>query len=98
MNKEQLAERYVIRIKRCFIALKIFIGFSVAAVAALVIFAVVAVNSGMNENDPAALMLGLIIIMIAAVLSVAGALSSLLAAKITVTKLKNSGGAEDKVE
>ena len=93
MTKDQLAERYVARLKRCLTAVKILIGFSVAAIAALVIFVAVSGGIAMNESNPAAMLLGIIILVIVAVLTVAGKLTTLLIANITVKKLKKLGDA-----
>ena len=95
MNKEQLAEVYVSRLKRCLSAVKIMIIVTVAAVAALVIFAVVAAVTGMNESNLAAMLLGFVILGIAAVLCVTGALIALMVARRTMTNLKKLGNTEN---
>ena len=91
MTNEQLAERYALRLKRCLTAVKIFLISSAAAIVALVIFAAVAVGINMQESNPQGLLLGVIITGMFAVVCIVGALTVILIAKITLTRLKKLG-------
>ena len=88
MTNEELAQRYADRLIKCLTAIKIFVIGAIAAVAALIIFAMIAIGVNMQESNPSGLLLGVIILGTLAVACVLGAMSTLVAAKITVTKLK----------
>ena len=91
MDKEQLAERYASRLARCLAAVKILIISSVTAIAALIIFTAVAFGINMQDSNPEGLLLGVIIVGFVAVACVVGALSAIVTAKITLTRLKKLG-------
>lgn len=91
MDKEQQAERYAVRLGRCLTAIKILIIAAVAAIAALIVFVVVALGVSMQNGNPEGVLLGAIIPGAIAVACVAGALASLIIARITMVKLKKLG-------
>lgn len=88
MTNEQLAQMYADRLKKCLAAIKIFVIGAMAAVAALIIFAMIALGVNMQESNPYGLLLGVIILGVLAVACVLGAMATLVAAKITVNKFK----------
>lgn len=88
MDKEQLAKTYATRINKCLLAVKIFIISAVVAVAALLIFTLAASGSSLKDSNPEGVLLGVIICGMFAAACVIGALSAIVTAKITMTKLK----------
>ena len=91
MNKEQLAEKYATRINKCLLALKILIISAGVSIAALVIFVVIAGGVNLWESNADGVLLGIVIPGIVASACVTGALAVLIAAKITIKKLKKLG-------
>lgn len=89
-----MAERYVTRLKRCLTAIKILIVVSIAAIAALVIFIIVAAGTDMQSTNVNGLLIGVIVPGFLAAAGVAGALAVLVVAKITLNKLKKLGAEE----
>lgn len=91
MTNEQLAQKYVNRLNKCFAAIKILIICAIVAVAALVIFAVIAVAVSMPKSNPDGMLLGVIIPGAFAVVCIIGAFSALVTAKIVMSKFKKLG-------
>lgn len=91
MNNEQLAKIYANRLNKCLLAIKIFMISAMTAIAALVAFALIAICVNMQESNPQGVLLGIVVLGLFAAACVIGALSTLLTAKITMTKLKKLG-------
>lgn len=88
MTNEQLAQKYSNRLNKCLAAIKVLMICAIVAIAALVIFAIIALGVKMQESNPDGVLLGVIIPGIIAVACVIGALSALVTAKIVMSKFK----------
>lgn len=87
MTNEQMKEKYVSRLNKCLSAIKILVICAMAAVAALIIFIVAAKGVELQDSNPEALMIGVIIPGSIAAACVIGALSALGTAAVTLKKL-----------
>lgn len=94
MKKEELAGRYVARLKKCLLLTKIFVICAVAAIAALLVFIAVAASTDMQTSNLSGLVVGVAVPGFVAVAGVIGALSCLVVAKIFLNKLKKLGADE----
>lgn len=94
-DKEALAGKYVARLRRCLLAVKILIIFTVAAIAALIIFALAAKGSGLKDSNPAATFITALSVGCTAAAAAITALAILLLSRITLSKLKKLGGEGD---
>ena len=61
MTNEQLAQKYSNRLSKCLAAVKILMICAIVAVAALVIFALIALVTKMQDSNPDGVLLGAII-------------------------------------
>ena len=87
MTDYEKSQIYVNRLKRCFLILKITVTCTVAAVAALIIFMIVAAGMGLKESDPQAFLIGVVITAGLALAFLIASFAALLIARITLTKL-----------
>ncbi len=88
MEREELAKRYLDRIKRCFLIIKIFVACTLAAVIALAVFAGVASGTGLRENNPDGFALGVVIAGGIALAFAIAPIVCLIIAKISLVKLQ----------
>ena len=91
MTNEQLAQKYANRLNKCLAAIKILMICVMVAIAALVIFAFIALGLNMQKSNPEGLLLGVIIPGFTAAACIIGVLATIITAKIAMNGLKKLG-------
>lgn len=90
LQDKQLSEAHLNRLKKCLLAVKISVGLMLTALAAVVIFAIVAGALNLKESNPNAVLLGAIILLSAVLLSFLCGAISFIAARLTMAKIQKS--------
>ncbi len=94
MEKEKLAERYVARLKKCLLCIKIFVFCAIPACAALLIFIAVAAATEMQNSNLAGLITGVAVTGFFALGTIIAAFICVIIAKVNLVKLEKLGAVE----
>lgn len=91
MDKEELANVYASRLKKCLLAVKIFVSAAFVSVAAMLIFIAVAAGVNLQDSNLAGLVVGVAVPGFTALACIIASFICLFIAKITLNKLKGLG-------